>query len=43
MGHNTFCVDETSKHTDVEANEVEDAVLIISSNHHPQVGDQDVL
>ena len=41
--HNTFGVDETTKHTDVEANEVEDAVLIISSNHHPQVGDQDVL
>ena len=40
---NTFCVDETAKHTDVQADEVEDAVLIISSNHHPQIGDQDVL
>ena len=40
---NTFCVDETAKHTDVETDEVKDAVLIIPPNHHSQVGDQDVL
>ena len=40
---NTFCVDETAKHTDVESDKVEDAVLVISSNHHAQISDQDIL
>ena len=40
---NTFCVDKTAKNTNVEPNEVEDAVLVVPSDHHTQVCDQDVL
>ena len=41
--NDTFCVDKTSKDADVEPDEVENAVLVVPSNHHAQIGDQDIL
>ena len=38
-----FCVDETSNDTDVETDKVHEGVLIVASDDHAQVGDQDVL
>ena len=35
--NDTFCVDKTSKDADVEPDEVENAVLVVPSDHHDRI------
>ena len=39
----TFSVDQAAEDTDVETHEVDQTVLVVASDEHAQVGDQDVL
>ena len=39
----TFCVDKAPYHTDVQSHEVDEGILIVSTNKHAHVSDQDIL
>ena len=39
----TFGVDDTTEDTNVESQEVDEAVLVVAADKHAKIGDQDVL